>query len=84
MSEYIVDLPDSGAADEAVKRFGVDDSRLYGYQLTGEIVRCRDCRYRVISNGYFECGSEQWEGYAGLRCEVKPDGFCSWGDRKVS
>jgi len=72
MSEYIIK-----AADWAIDYKG--ESLFKGCE---PIVRCMDCRHLVISNGYFECGSEQWEGYAGLRCEVEPEGFCAWGERR--
>ena len=84
MSEYIVELPESGAADEAVKRFGADGSRLYGYRLTGEIVRCRDCKfYHPREGATLNCRFEhpsipnlvEW-------CIAEPYGFCAWGERK--
>lgn len=78
MSEYIVKLPESGAADEAVKRFGVDGSRLYGYQLTGEVVRCRDCaNYSGEGNEVYPrwCMAMNAEG-------IEPDGFCAWAERR--
>lgn len=74
MSEYIIELPDSGAADEFVAKMGVEDCRIYGYRLTGEIVRCRDCRFSLAhGNG---CGRNQ-DIY-----DVEPDGFCALGVRK--
>lgn len=57
------------------------------------IVRCRDCKHSSVSfdetrtmcrwwsmNGYDD--SESSNGYT-LYPVVKPDGFCSWGERKV-
>lgn len=46
--------------------------------LTGErIVRCRDCKH------YTDDEMEYYR-YCGFWCEqVAPDGFCSWGKRKV-
>lgn len=84
MSEYIVELPMSGAADEFIAKHGVDDCRLYGYKLTGEIVRCRDCRY------YYEADEYHPQGNYDRRCckyfdayndEVQPGGYCAWGER---
>ena len=53
-----------------------------GHWLTGEeIVRCRDCDYYDhwdASGPYREkhvCG--YWD-----YLEIKPDGFCAWGERK--
>lgn len=42
-----------------------------------EIVRCRDCRH------YTEDDMEYYH-YCGSWCEqVKPDGFCAWGEKVV-
>lgn len=64
---------------EYIVRLSHDWANKEGEKLT-EIVRCRDCKY--FTDG--ECDSEQWRGYAGLRCEVEPDGFCAWGERTES
>lgn len=75
MSEYIIELPDSGAADEFVAKMGVDDCRIYGYRLNGEIVRCRDCvYYEPNTYSHFTCEL--------LTFHVEPDGFCAWGERR--
>lgn len=63
-----------------------------GHWLTGErITRCGECKYsyedsRDTSVGQVSvlaCDSKQWST-AGLMPshEVKPDGFCSWGERR--
>lgn len=44
MSEYIIKLPNGGAADEYIRLLGYEKS-LYGYELCEEIVRCMDCIY---------------------------------------
>lgn len=48
-----------------------------------EIVRCRDCDYRRRHwNGHEpNFKSHFFCAYTGGH-EVKPDGFCSWGERK--
>lgn len=77
MSEYIIELPDSGAADEFVAKMGVEDCRIYGYQLVGEIVRCKDCRWNGLNdeNGkHFYC--TMWFAI------VIGDEYCSRGIRK--
>jgi len=80
MSEYIVKLPMSGAADEFIAKHGVDDCRLYGYKLTGEIIRCRDCKH-YITKFRDEYDDTVWCGlHAGY---VEPDGFCAWGERRA-
>ena len=40
-----------------------------------EVVRCRDCKYLMFSDCYGECS----KGYLGI---VRPDDFCSRGERK--
>lgn len=40
-----------------------------------EIVRCKDCKYLMFSDMYGECS----QGHMGI---VKPDDFCSYGERK--
>lgn len=98
MSEYIVELPDSGAADEFVAKMGVEDCRIYGYRLTGEVVRCRDCRFASevcwpensgITSDYLDCHGElveTWDYYYDEPKDnpVRPDGFCAWGERRES
>lgn len=71
--------------------YGTDGNE--GHWLTGEqIVRCRDCKYayedrRCTSIGWVSvlaCDNEQWStGGLMPSHEVSPDGFCSWGKRKV-
>ena len=75
MSEYIVKLPTYGAADEFFKTHEMPDMTLYGYPLTGEIVRCRDC-----ANPSFD---EFGGGWCNENCrEVKPWDYCAWAKRK--
>lgn len=48
-----------------------------------EIVRCRECVYRRRSwNGHEPNFIDDWFcSYTGGH-EVKPDGFCAWGERR--
>ena len=39
------------------------------------VVRCRECKYLMFSDCYGECG----KGHMGI---VRPDDFCSYGERK--
>ena len=39
------------------------------------VVRCKDCKYLMFSDCYGECG----KGHMGI---VRPDDFCSRGERK--
>lgn len=63
MSEYIVKVPDDDA-DLFIARFGIDGTRMFGYELTGEVVRCRDCKhlddseYKRWDNNLAECYGE--------------------------
>ena len=75
MSEYIIELPDSGAADEFVAKMGVEDCRIYGYRLTGEIVRCRDCVYFDAYGNTFG-----WCAFHDIDCSERR--YCAWGERK--
>lgn len=90
MSEYIIELPDSGAADEFVAKMGVDDCRIYGYRLNGEIVRCRECKYAsageaVISGNWRHgnCHNPRYRGSLHV-ANARADGFCVWGERSES
>ena len=40
-----------------------------------EVVRCKDCKYLMFSDCYGECSN----GHMGI---VRPDDFCSHGERK--
>lgn len=71
-------------ANELIKEANVDGA--YGYvdafQIANaptvdavEVVRCLDCKYLMFSDCYGECG----KGYMGV---VRPDDFCSRGERK--
>ena len=42
---------------------------------TVSIVRCRYCKYLMFSDMYGECS----QGHMGI---IKPDDFCSYGERK--
>lgn len=80
MSEYIIELPNGGAADECIRLRGYEKS-LYGYELREEIVRCRDCKhykpYRTHSHGIMDrCYDEN-----GNTHRRDADGFCAWGER---
>ena len=77
MTEYIVNVP-TDEAEAFVARFGFEDVRFLGYQLTGEIVRCMDC---VFYDTHTEppCCYRDIPGRT-----VEADGFCLWGERRKS
>jgi len=89
MSEYIVDVGDADKLHFSVfqKRAGF----CFGYPVREEIVRCRDCKHlyeesRCTSVGLVDvlmCESEQWSTSSLMPShEVKPGGFCKWGERR--
>lgn len=83
MCEYVVDLSKimtktTGELD------GFDHFMfLHGVPVREEIVRCRDCKRFAIDQSDHEYRSGWW-------CHrwdtdmVKPDGFCAWGERRIS
>ena len=85
MSEYIIKLPNGGAADECIRLRGYEKS-LYGYELHEEIVRCRDCmKWHHIDTldgvRYGEC--DEWKR-ADSYCvpATRENGFCAWATCK--
>lgn len=79
MSEYIINLPNGGAADECIRLRGYEKS-LYGYELHEEIVRCRDCtHFMTWTNGYSFCSAFSI-GATGEPFPGEPDGYCKWGE----
>lgn len=83
MSEYIIKLPNGGAADECIRLRGYEKS-LYGYELHEEIVRCCDCvhykPYRTHQHGMMNrCHDEH--GHTNKRDETD---FCSRGERRTN
>ena len=65
MAEYIVDTTDG----------------IYNAHMTGELVRCRDCKRFSLDNSDHDYRSGWWckRWYTDM---VKPDGFCAWASRK--
>ena len=45
-----------------------------------EIVRCRDCMYITVDQSEHDFREPVWCNFH--RMDVKPDGFCAWGERK--
>jgi hypothetical protein len=71
MSEYIIRVDEN---DERWHYVEQQYTHFFGYPITEEIVRCRDCRFSLAhGNG---CG-RNWDIY-----DVEPDGFCKWGERR--
>ena len=76
MREFIVSVPDEKAT-LFIYRFGIDGTKMFGHELTGEVVRCCDCA-TVDEEHYGEWG-RVW--YCEQFGDVEPDGFCAWGER---
>lgn len=92
MSEYIIELTDD-ELNMIIATHGVEDCQLFGYKLTGEIVRCRDCEHFNEYHG--KCHGQSGviiDDYSTRRFEdsgdilvlvdAEPDGFCKRGVRK--
>ena len=65
---------------EWVQKNGEDSEFMQAYKmamdaLKNEPVRCKECKHLMFSDFYGECR----RGYLGI---VKPDDFCSYGERK--
>lgn len=88
--ERIVDIP-SGIKTIKV---GLNDplftKMLTGFPVREEIIRCRDCKHVVHTNGDWVCGRfyrlygdpvyiESW-----CMHETQPDGFCAWAEKRES
>lgn len=85
MSEYIISIPDD-AYNRFIATHGVEDCSLFGYRLTGEIVRCRDCKH-LDDSEYRRWDSTLAEIYGEppLFCDLLS--FNEWrmdGDRRVA
>lgn len=76
MSEYIVNVPDE-EAEYFIARFGFENVKLTCYSLTGEIVRCKDCKFRCLD----ECTRID-EGFKDYWFAIELDGFCKWAERE--
>lgn len=78
MNEYIVNVPDK-YAKLFISRFGLEDVKLLGYSLIGEIVRCKDCKF--ADEDHYGAWGRNW--HCQRSGDVEPDGFCAWGERKM-
>lgn len=88
MSEYIVNVPDK-VAEPFIAQFEFVNVKLFGYSMTGEIVRCRDCKHYAdhewITSPQYGLGSDfehVCHFWHGKPTKVAPEGFCSYGERK--
>lgn len=81
MSEFIINSEQLKVATEAYLEHElsrpITEVFVRGDKLP-EIVRCRDCKEYIEFKDYATCGY-----FGGDYAEVKPDGFCAWGKRRV-
>ena len=70
MGEYIIDMGNSSYQSTS-GLLCADVS-----QLREEIVRCRDCKHYTDDEVEYRHYCNEWCG------QVKPDGFCAWGERR--
>lgn len=75
MSEHIVDFGDTSSAFVGL---AMAEARAHGAELREEIVRCWDCKH-CYEERYGEWGRVWFCEKFG---DVKPDGFCAWGERR--
>lgn len=95
MSEYIIRVDEN---DERWHYVEQQYTHFFGYPITEEIVRCRDCRhghesvwpaFLEIPSDYLDCTGPlvtTWDEYHDQPKDnpVLPDGFCKWGERRES
>lgn len=82
MSEYIVNVSDE-EAELFIARFGIGGTTLFGHQLIGEIVRCRDCKHYAEWDEYHPTNPWTCRWCKFWDDQTKIDGFCHAGERKV-
>lgn len=49
-------------------------------EVTGEVVRCKDCKHATIDQSDHEYREPLWFGLFNI--DVSLDGFCAWGKRR--
>lgn len=75
MSEYIITVDEN---DERWHYVEQQYTHFFGYPITDEIVRCRDCKHWQpwMKGAEPEC----WAN--GEPFSTPPDGYCAWGERR--
>ena len=90
MSEYVISVDENDERWHYVER---QYTHFFGYPITEEIVRCRDCEHarhyhpldwrtgkphETVEEWYCE-----WHSNAEGASEIEPNGYCAWGERRV-
>ena len=78
MSEYIIKLPISDAPELFISNGKPNFKTIFGCEIVGEIVRCRDCKYYCDEFKYI--ATVPWCDYHDNFVDL--DGFCAWGEGK--
>ncbi len=83
MSEYIIKVE---CNDEMFDYANAQYTHFFGYPITEEIVRCRDCRHFTPRGTHKFVDGKVNDDYCdyvrGWMLQITPDGFCKWGVRK--
>ena len=77
MSEYIISVDEN---DERWHYVEQQYTHFFGYPITDEIVRCRDCKLCDERYGRMLCRRDI--GCDEIAIDVEPDGFCKWAERR--
>ena len=78
MSEYVVDFGDKSTAFVGL---AMAEAESHGATLMERVVRCRDCKRFAVDQSDHEYRSGWW-CHRWNTDMVKPDGYCSWGERR--
>lgn len=83
MSEYIIRVNEN---DERWHYVEQQYTHFFGYPITEEIVRCRDCAkwsFFDVEDGvrYGECAEFTAKVDSGCGHATRESGFCAWGER---
>lgn len=80
MAEYIVDITTTKEIFESNEYFSIPNAA-----FREGIVRCCDCKYHYEEEPLYSLlgNKRHMCGYWASDHKVRPDGFCTWGERKV-
>ena len=85
MSEYVISVDENDERWHYVER---QYTHFFGYPITEEIVRCRDCKHANISSFGFCKYCEKFvlpdqDGFGpDPQVNLPLDFFCAWGERR--
>ena len=81
MTEYIIRVDEDDKRWHYVER---QYTHFFGYPITEEIVRCRDCKHYDGEPDLCSSEPKCWRDpdHQGTHIWTRPDGYCAWGERK--